>query len=604
MNDRTGIASELDSEIAIEPERYEFFEGPAYHFDLDRRGFLKAMGGGILILSLLDRDADQAEAQPPGGGRQRGGGGRGGQSAPQDIGAWLHIGEDGKIAVYTGKAEVGQNIRTSLSQAVAEELHAPIESIHMVMADTQLTPYDMGTFGSRSTPSMSPQLRRAAAAAREILIGLAAETWKVDRAELSVADGAVVRTRTKETLPYGTLTKGRKLTKAITSEAATTPAKDWKIAGTSVPKVDGRSFVNGQHQYASDVRLPGMWHGKVLRPPSFGAKLTSLDSDAAKAMRDVVVVRDGDFVGVAAPSESLASKALAALKAEWKPGPPISGKDLFTQLKKPAASGQGGRGGGGGGGANGPTGSIQKGLEAADVRLKQSYTVAYIAHAPLEPRAGVAQWQDGKLTVWTGSQGPFRVKGELVGAFGLSDDAVRVIVPDTGSGYGGKHTVEAAVEAARLARGRPAGQGRLDARGGVHLGLFPTRRRHRRRQRRAQGWDAHRLGIPQLQLGRFRDSLALQGAQPGRGVPSLGCPVTPGIVPGAGGHGESFRPRVAHGRAGACRAHRPAGIPPEEPRRGTRRSAAPGGAPGRGEVVRMGNEGGDRPRQWPRDRSG
>ena len=174
-------------------------------------------------------------------------------------------------------------------------------------------------------------------------------------------------------------------------------------------------------------------------------------------MRDVVVVRDGDFVGVAAPSESLASKALAALKAEWKPGPPISGKDLFTQLKKPGGQGQGGRGGGGGGGANGPTGSIQKGLAAADVRLTQSYTVAYIAHAPLEPRAGVAQWQDGKLTVWTGSQGPFRVKGELVGAFGLSDDAVRVIVPDTGSGYGGKHTVEAAVEAARLAReaGRP-----------------------------------------------------------------------------------------------------------------------------------------------------
>lgn len=167
MNDRTGIASELDPDLAIEPERYEFFEGPAYHFDLDRRGFLKAMGGGILILSLLDRDADQAEAQPPGGGRQRGGGGRGGQSAPRDIGAWLHIGEDGKIAVYTGKAEVGQNIRTSLSQAVAEELHAPIESIHMVMADTQLTPYDMGTFGSRSTPSMSPQLRRSGGGSRD-----------------------------------------------------------------------------------------------------------------------------------------------------------------------------------------------------------------------------------------------------------------------------------------------------------------------------------------------------------------------------------------------------------------------------------------------------
>src|SRR5581483_10525011 len=135
MNERTGMSPEV--EVEIEPERYEFFEGPAYHFELDRRDFLKAMGGGILVLCLLDREADDAEAQPPRGGRRRGGG-FGGQSMPQDLGAWLHIDEDGKISVYTGKAEVGQNIRTSLAQVVAEELHAPIESIHMVMADTQL----------------------------------------------------------------------------------------------------------------------------------------------------------------------------------------------------------------------------------------------------------------------------------------------------------------------------------------------------------------------------------------------------------------------------------------------------------------------------------
>ncbi len=460
MNERTVITSEREFDIDIEPERYEFFEGPAYRFDLDRRGFLKAMGGGILVLCLLDRDADDAEAQPPGGGRRRGGGFGGGQSAPQDLGAWLHIGEDGKVAVYTGKAEVGQNIRTSLSQIVAEELHVPLQSIHMIMADTQLTPYDMGTFGSRTTPTMSPQLRRAAAAARELLIDLAGETWKVDRAELTVADGAVVRTKTKETLPYGKLTHGRKLTKTVSNQAPSTPADQSTIAGHSVAKVDGRAFVTGKHEYASDVRLPGMWHGKVLRPPSYGAELTALDATAAKAMKDVIVVRDGDFVGIAAPSEVMASRALAALKAEWKPGPPLSGKDLFTVLKQPARQGQGGRGGGGGGGfggSNGQRGSIEAGLKAADVQLKQSYNIAYIAHAPLEPRAAVAKWEDGKLTVWTGSQGPFRVRGELTGAFGLSDNAVRVIVPDTGSGYGGKHTVEAAVEAARLAReaGRP-----------------------------------------------------------------------------------------------------------------------------------------------------
>ena len=453
MNDQGHIAGEIE----IEPERYEFFEGPLYHFDTDRRGFLKAMGGGILVLCLLDREAEDVHAQQPGGGRQRGGG-RGETGVPRDLGGWLHITEDGRISVYTGKAEVGQNIRTSLSQVVAEELHAPISSIHMVMADTRLTPYDMGTFGSMTTPRMAPQLRRAAAVARELLIELAMETWKVDRSEVRVADGTVVRVSTKETLAFGTLTKGRKLTKAVSNQAPTTPAEDWTVAGQSVPKVEGRSFVTGKHAYASDVRLPGMWHGKVLRPTSFGATLRAIDVNAAKAMPDVIVVRDGDFVGVAAPSEYQASQALAAIKADWKPGPPISSKDLFTKLKQPGRQAQGGRGEGGGfGGSGGRSGSIADGLRAADVRLEQTYTVAYIAHAPLEPRAAVAQWENGKLTVWTGSQGPFRVRGELTGALGLADDAVRVIVPDTGSGYGGKHNVEAAVEAARLARdaGRP-----------------------------------------------------------------------------------------------------------------------------------------------------
>ena len=231
MNERTGTISTIDPDIdqtpEIEFERYELREGPAYRFELDRRDFLKAMGGGLLVLYLLDRDAPEAEAQQPGGRRR---GGFGGGSAPQDIGAWLHIGEDGQIAVYTGKAEVGQNIRTSLTQAVAEELRAPVAAIRMVMADTQLTPFDMGTFGSRTTPDMSRRLRRAAAAARETLLDLAAETWKVDRKELTAADGAIVRAGTKETIPYGKLTHGRKLTKTVSEEAPTTPADRWTIS--------------------------------------------------------------------------------------------------------------------------------------------------------------------------------------------------------------------------------------------------------------------------------------------------------------------------------------------------------------------------------------
>src|SRR5262249_49863506 len=179
-------------------------------------------------------------------------------------------------------------------------------------------------------------------------------TWKADRSELTADGGAIVRSGSRDSLPYGKLTQGRKLTKSVSEDAPTTPADRWTFAGHSLAKVDGRSFVTGGHQYASDIRLPGMWHGKVLRSPTDRATLASVDPSAAKAMPDVVVVRDGDFVGVAAPSEDLASRALAAIKAEWRPGPAISDKDLFRELKQPGGQqpGRGGNRGGGRGGSN------------------------------------------------------------------------------------------------------------------------------------------------------------------------------------------------------------------------------------------------------------
>ncbi len=435
----------LDFAPGFEPERYELDAAPSYRFALGRRGFFKSIGAGIIVVSLLP----PAMAQESGGARRRGGGGR---SAPQDIGAWLHIGQDGLVTVYTGKAEVGQNIRTSLSQVVAEELHVSMDAIRVVMGDTRLCPFDAGTFGSRTTPDMAQRLRRVAAAARELLIDLAAEEWKAERAALSVTAGKVIHKETKAELSFGKLTKGEKITKAVAENPPTTPAAQWKVAGQSPLKINGRDFVTGRHKYTSDVSLPGMLHGKVLRPPAFGATLVSADTKDAEAMPGVEIIRDGDFVGVAAPTEFLASKALKAIKAEWKSGPQVSARELFAQLKKPAGEARaGGRGGGN------RSGSMEEGLKAAEVKLQQTYTVAYIAHAPLEPRAAVAEWKDGKLTVWTGTQRPFGVRGELAEAFRVSEDNVQVIVPDTGSGYGGKHTGEAAVEAARLAKsaGKP-----------------------------------------------------------------------------------------------------------------------------------------------------
>ena len=228
---------------------------------------------------------------------------------PRDIEAWLHIAEDGAVTASTGKVEVGQNARTSLTMAVADELRLPVESVRMVMGDTDHVPFDMGSFGSRTTPTMVPQMRRAAAAARALLLlGLAAEKWGVDRRSLETAGGKVTHSATGRTLGFGELTRGRKLLETIGEDTRTMPPVEWKVAGQSVPKVDGRAFVTGRHRYTTDQERPGMLRGKILRPPSFGARLATLDTSRAETMSDVKVVRDDDFVGVVAPTESDAAQ--------------------------------------------------------------------------------------------------------------------------------------------------------------------------------------------------------------------------------------------------------------------------------------------------------
>ena len=432
---------------SIEPERYELFEAPPYNFAFDRRDFIKAFGLGIVFLVPVTRAIAQ----------QRGESGRGGsnQSLPNDIGAWIHVNEDGGVTVFTGKVEVGQNTRTTLTQSVADELHVPIDSVHLVMGDTDLVPFDMGTFGSRSTPTMAPQLRKAAAAAREMLIAMAAEQMKVAPNDLRIVDARFVNHDKSKTLTLAEVAKGRRLVKVIPDDIAITQPKDWTIAGTSVPKVDAKKFVNGKHQYTTDLKPEGMLYGKVVRPATFNATLISSDAKPAEAMTGVKVVTDGNFIGVVAPDQQTATKAANAIAVDWKSPAQPSNAELFDLLRKPAASGRGG--GEGGGGGTRPQGSIADGLAAADKKLEQTYAVAYIAHAPLEPRAAVAEWTGDKLTVWTGTQRPFGVRGELATAFHLSEDKVRVLVPDTGSGYGGKHTGECAIEAARLAKaaGKP-----------------------------------------------------------------------------------------------------------------------------------------------------
>jgi isoquinoline 1-oxidoreductase len=419
-------------ELRLEAELHEVRDRIRL-FELDRREFLRLCGGGLLVCAA---GAGALVAQESGRNF-------GGHQLPQEVSAWIHIDADGKVTVYTGKVEIGQNIRTSLAQSVAEELRTPFASITMVMGDTDLVPWDMGTFGSRSTPTMGPQLRTMAMTAREMLIETAAERWKVDPASLKAENGRVTNPATRASMGYGEITKGEKLTRAVAGDPPLTPASEWKIAGTAVPKVDGREFVTGKHAYPSDIVRPGMVFGKVLRPAGYYATLVSVDTSAAEKIPGVQVVRDGDFVGVVADDVWTAEQALLKIDAKWQVPPQISNAELFAALKKDA-------------GDDGAS-EIEAALAGADVKLARTYTVAYIAHAPLEPRAAVAEWADGKLTVWTGTQRPFGVKDDLAKAFRLGASQVRVIMPDMGSGYGGKHTGECAVEAARLAKaaGKP-----------------------------------------------------------------------------------------------------------------------------------------------------
>jgi isoquinoline 1-oxidoreductase len=420
----------------VEPERYELSEARRYTFALERRDFMRLFGGGLVVMVA----AADVLAQESGRARPQG------RADTPDLAAWLHIDETGRVQVCTGKVEIGQNIRTSLAQTVADELRVPIASITMVMADTDKTPFDQGTFGSLTTPRMAPQLAKAAATAREMLIDQAAARWQVDRATLAARDGRIAA-KDGRALSYGELTKGQALSGTIPAAPAIDSRDKWQVRGTAVKKVDGRDFVTGRHQYTPDVVRPGMLYGRVVRPEGYGATLVSVDDATARAMPGVTVVRDGDFLGVVAPTERAAARAAAAIQAAWNvaAGQPSS-ETIYDYLKKNPDR------------ASAPAAVDTIQMPAAVARtFEASYRIPYIAHVPLEPRAAVAEWQDGKVTVWTGTQRPFGVRTELAEAFRLPEDRVRVIVPDTGSGYGGKHTGEAAIEAARLAKaaGKP-----------------------------------------------------------------------------------------------------------------------------------------------------
>ena len=364
---------------------------------------------------------------------------------------WVHVAPTGAVTAFSGKVDVGQDNRTAFRLLVAEEIDAELGDVRVVLGDTDLCPFDMGTFGSRSLPDAGEALRRVAAGARQVLVCLAAERWGVAADALTTGDGAVFGGPGQASLRYADLLGGVRHLEVLGQDTPLTPPAVWHLAGHSGHEPPRLDAVTGARRFVSDLDRPGMLYGAVLRPPVRGSTLRDLDTGPAEQISDVTVVQEGPFVGVVAGDPMSARRAVAEISATWDQPPPGPVK-VADYLRSHPLAGEGWERA-----VNEVVGDVDGALAAASKTVTASYTTAYLAHVPLETRAAVAEWQGDRLTVWTGTQVPFGVRAELAEAFDLDEPDVRVIVPPTGSAFGGKHRGEVSLEAARLARavGRP-----------------------------------------------------------------------------------------------------------------------------------------------------
>ena len=359
-------------------------------------------------------------------------------------GAWVHIAASGSVTAFTGKVDVGQDNTTAFRLLVAEELAAPLEAVRVVTGDTDLSPFDIGTFGSRSMPDAGESLRRAAAGARELLCALAADRWHDEQGGLLANEGAVHGHSAGASLEYGDLVTGLQWIAVIDHEPELRAGYATHLVGNEGHLASRLDAVTGQRRFVSDLDLPGMAHGAVLRPPVRGSTLRSVYSGAQPP--STFIVRDGSFVGAVATSPLAARRVLEGIEAVWDP-PTEEPDDVAAYLRSHPVVGVGWERP-----VDEAIGDVEEVIAGAAISLEATYSTAYIAHVPMETRAALAQFDAGRLTVWVGTQVPFGIRAQLADAIGLDEANVRVVVPPTGGGFGGKHGGDVAIEAARLAR--------------------------------------------------------------------------------------------------------------------------------------------------------
>jgi nicotinate dehydrogenase subunit B len=403
---------------------------------LSRRDFMKQLGTGVVVLVGLGPTEMFAADLPK-------------VVYPEDFNAYLLIGRDGRVTVYSGKIEMGQGVLTSQAQMAADELGVPLSFIDMVLGDTEKCPWDIGTFGSLTTRMFGPALRAAAAKARLTLFDLASEKLGVPADQLAVKDGVIfMNANPARKISYGELTQGRQIARVVDRKAVLKAASEFSVMGTSPKRLDALDKVTGGAKFTGDIRLPGLLYARILRPPVHGATLASVDVEEAKRLSGVTLIRHGDLVAVLHADPETAATALARVKAEWNlPEAMLNPESIFEHLVAQASVPK----------IVAEHGAV-KPERSHGLRLFEStFRKGYVAHAPIEPHSALADVKGGSATVWASTQTPFPTRERLAAALGLEPKRVRVITPFVGGGFGGKSADEQALEAARLSQlsGKP-----------------------------------------------------------------------------------------------------------------------------------------------------
>ena len=408
--------------------------------DVSRRDFL-ATGTGLFVFATV---AEAQTPQRPPNGPRRG--------YPADFNAYFRMAEDGRVTCLVGKIDMGQGERTTLAQCLADELDVALDTVDIIMGDTEICPWDSGTGGSTGIQVFSPVLRKAGAEGRAALLEMAAEELQAPVARLKVENGVVTDPEQNKSVTYAKLVQGKRIERHVANVKVKTPDQ-FKLIGKVVPWRGGREMVTGKMVYAGDITLPGMLCARLVRPPAHGAVLKKIDTSAAEKA-GATIIRAGDLVAVAHERRDIAEAALKLVKAEFDP-PPAGGPDhetIFEHLVKTAPKFELFK-------ENGDPAEGEK--QAAEI-VEHTYLNAYVAHACMETHSAVAKFEEGKVTVWTCSQGPWQVKQWVADAMKISPDNVHVIIPQLGGGFGGKTNStwlasRQAIEASQLARaaGRP-----------------------------------------------------------------------------------------------------------------------------------------------------